>query len=391
MTRLAVLRTRRVRALQEMLSAPGVAEPFAPLSGEPFETRTPLEPAVVPPCAEIDWFEERGALEQIDPKLLELLPQVQQPGQTQIAFPETEPRPAADGRRPFSTDTEHPGERRRVTDPPGHVCVERPAVRKERPALPLQAEDGSIPASKPENLRHLPKLPLERQLHQQQPVRHQHVPEHTGLANGIDAAQSIDHVAGRHVAHRLFESDASIVDAGRLELPGTFVVQDAVGSDALVARVRQHHLRVPVKHLDQRGQPAWMPDVVVAGPGEILGVRRIGQRQLERPAPVVDHAQPGGVAAVDDAGVLRRVALDDVAGRIGRLVVDAHQPELAIRLDEQRFQRFRQIVGVVVQRYADDDSRAAHWSCSDSDTRRQPTTCLYPLSSSSGSSCSILV
>ena len=89
-------------------------------------------------------------------------------------------------------------------------------------------------------------------------------------------------------------------------------------------------------------------------------LRRIRQRHFEHATPVVDHSQPRRVPGVDDAGIPRRVALDNVAGRIGRLIVDADQPELAIRLGQQRLQRFRQSLGVVVQRNADHDPRSAH-------------------------------
>ena len=114
-----------------------------------------------------------------------------------------------------------------------------------------------------------------------------------------------------------------------------------------------------------------MPNIVVAGPGEILGVRFGLERELERATPVPDHPEPTRILGVSDPGVERRVLPHQLLGAVGRLVVDAHQPEVLVGLEEQRLDRLSQLVGVVVQRRADRDPGGAHVR-----TRRHPTTCL---------------
>ena len=258
-----------------------------------------------------------------------------------------------------------------MADPPGHIGIQRSPIGKEGATLSPEAEDRAIPTPEPEHVRHLVELPVQRQLHQQQAVGHEHVPEDAGSPDRVGSGQRVDHVAGRHVSHGPLKSETPVVDAGRVELPGALVGHQPVGPDTPVARVGEHHVGALVEHVYQCLQPPRMPDVVGAGPGEVIGVRHRLERQLERPTPVADHAETSRIFGVGDPGVGRRVVADHLLGVVRRLVVDADQPEVPMRLHQQRLECLAQVVGVVVERRPDGDTGGAHVR-----TRRHPTTCL---------------
>ena len=134
----------------------------------------------------------------------------------------------------------------------------------------------------------------------------------------------------------------------------------ARGPDAAIERVCEHDVGMTIERVNQFLQPAWMPEIVIARPGEILGLRVSLTRDLERPASVVHQPDALLVHLIADATVESRVLFRDLRRLVVRAIVDEHQSEVSERLAEDRLDRLAKILRVVEQRRADDD--AGHFS-----------------------------
>jgi hypothetical protein len=282
---------------------------------------------------------------------------VQESGENETLHGGDDARRARDLRQAAPANGEGPEEAGGVADPPWKVRIQRPAVWKKAGALTFEAENVSVPPAKPEHLRHLLELTVERELGEQQPVRHEHVAVDTGALEGTDAEQPVDHVPGRHVFDPAPQTDPPVGDAAGVERPWTPLQHLAVHADAPVERVGQHDLRVRVERVDQLLEPARVPEIVIARPREILRVGMALARGIERPVRVADQPEPLAVALVGDARVERGVLPRDGGGLVRRAVVDQHQREIREGLIEDRLDRLGKVPGVIEERRSDDDAR----------------------------------
>ena len=230
----------------------------------------------------------------------QLLPHVEQSRERETVQRDERPFPPRHLRASFGADGERPEQADRVADPPRHVNVERPPAGKERFPLPADAEDAPEPAPEPQDLRHLLELPVQRQLGEQQAVGHEHVAVHADPLEHPGAKQPVDHVARRHLHHPEAQPLPAAGDAERVEAPRLARQNLAGRADAPVQRVRQHDLGMAIQRSDELLQPARMPEVVVAGKREILGVRVALAREGERPSRVVHQPETLRVRGVGD-------------------------------------------------------------------------------------------
>ena len=208
----------------------------------------------------------------------------------------------------------------------------------------------------PQCLGHLHELALERDLGQEQPVGEHHIAEPAGAPHGIDAEQPVDHLPAAHASRHRPEPRRRCRRAGGVEGRAAAGAQRAPRLEDRVPGVGHGGVRAHVEAVDERLQPAGMPHVVVGPPGEELRLRIQLGRQLERSSPVARQPEATRVAMERDAIVARHVAARDRRRQVIRAVVDEHESHVAIRLCQQRFERFGERLAAVVDGDADDDS-----------------------------------
>jgi hypothetical protein len=136
----------------------------------------------------------------------------------------------------------------------------------------------------------------------------------------------------------------------RLVMPKVSKLHGLRASTSPAARVGEHDLGMAVEGGNEFLQPARMPQVMIAGKGEILGAGILLARHLERPPRVVHEAEPLGVLHVGHARVERFVPARDLRRRIGRAVVHQHQREIGERLREERLDGLGKVLRVVEER-----------------------------------------
>jgi hypothetical protein len=259
-----------------------------------------------------------------------------------------------------------------VAHPPRGVHVQGPPPGEKALPLAAEAEDPAIPPSEPEDLRHLFGLAVDRQLGHQQAVRNEYASIHSGPRQVAHPVEAVHHVAGGHFQDVEAEARPRIGDAKRIERPRLARQHFAGRADPSIERIREHDLRMAIERVNELLQPSWMPQVVIARPGEILGLGIHLPCDLERPPAVVDQAEPPRIGKISHAAIERLVLPRDVGRGVCRAVVHEHERKVRIRLAQDGFDRFAEVLRVIEQRRADNDSGRRHQIF----TRRHPMTCL---------------
>jgi ABC-type polysaccharide/polyol phosphate transport system ATPase subunit len=257
------------------------------------------------------------------------------------------------GRQPLLLDAEGPEQADAMTHPPGRPHVERPALGEEAFALAIEAEYAAVPASEPENLRDLLELTVDCELGHQQTIRNEHAPVDAGSCQQRHAIQAVHHVAGRHLPNAHAQSLPRLSDAEGIERPWLPRQDFARRADATIERICKDDLGMAIERVDQLLQPARMPEIVIARPGEVLGFGVSLARDLERPARVVDEPKTLRVHLIAHAAVESGILLRDLRRLVVRAVVNEHEREVSERLAEDRLDRLAKLLRVIEQRRAD--------------------------------------
>ena len=202
----------------------------------------------------------------------------------------------------------------------------------------------------------MPELALEREPEQLQAIWQDDERERPTALQRLAAKQAVDHLAGRHLPARPPEPLDAVGRAGGVEAALTGRILGARVVDPDGHRIGGDRLRVRIELPREALEPARVPDVVVARPGE---VRRGGEplpRQVEGTPPVADEPEHFLVSHVRDAQVEAGILERKLARAICRAVVDHDDGKVTPRLGEERFERFRQVRLAVIGGQAEDDA-----------------------------------
>src|SRR5262249_12478603 len=108
---------------------------------------------------------------------------------------------------------------------------------------------------------------------------------------------------------------------------------------------------------DQALQPSRVPPVVIAHPGEILRRGPLARGDLGYLAPRGDHRVTLIVLDIAKPTITLRVFARDLLGAVTRGIVQEGHGESAAGLCQERFDRVREMMRVVVERHPEHDAR----------------------------------
>ncbi len=170
--------------------------------------------------------------------------------------------------------------------PPGKKLV------RWRPRLKMRP----VPPPEPQHLRHLLELPIQRQLREQQAIGDEHFAVDARALQRADAIEAVDHVARGHVDDAAAHPHPAVCLAEGIERPRAPLQHLSGGANPPIERIRQDDLWMRIHRGNELLQPAWMPEVVIARPGEVfrVGISRPGG--VERLVRIADQAKALRVA-----------------------------------------------------------------------------------------------